>query len=148
MKNLMEKMLRSNFVLCVLLVVAISFVSVFAADFKIKEGKIKEGIVFGSWTTTDSNSTTLDVNEVYKATSDGFVLAMVNGVPSMNLRALTDSSNPPTTQRVLNDSVHGNNASLMFPVKKDDYWEVTLNKTPSWKYVHWLPVGNGVCEEQ
>ena len=154
MAKKVKNILKNNMVLCVLILVAIGLASfVFAADFKIKEGAIKEGIVFGSWKTTDSNSTTLSQDNVYKAESDGFVCVHTDSLNSDggHIAGFTDGSNPPATLRsyCVTGAVYGAHPVLNFtmPVKKGDYWKVTEsgNGTPT---ILWIPIGNGDCVKQ
>jgi len=90
-----------------------------------------------------------DINTVYQAATDGFVLAYeysnANGA-FLSLQGYTDGSNPPTTARAM---VWGENnpalntttsMSIMMPVRKGDYWQVQCG---GWSYqVYWIPFGN------
>lgn len=86
--------------------------------------------VFGAWASKSNNT-------VYEALSDGFVCATTtNG--ATQLYGYTDSSNPPTTCRLMN---YGNGGappvSIDMPVRKGDYWKVVGAAT-----VYWLPIGS------
>lgn len=89
--------------------------------------------IFGSWTNLDSASAALAKDEVYKVGSDGFVIAYAVGAV---VAGYTDNSNPPTTQRA-------SGYSVTMPVKKDDYWKITITNT-----IYWLPIGSGTCVKQ
>jgi len=71
---------------------------------------------------------------VYQADTDGFVVA--SGDNDAQVVGLTDSINPPTTE-VAKDygTAGGDMGSITFPVKKNDYWEVTGIDT-----VFWIPL--------
>ena len=101
--------------------------------------------VLGTWASKSQDT-------VYEAATDGFVTAycQTNGAASrVILTGYTDSSNPPTTIRAkdaANDqgTDPNENASIMFPVKKGDYWKVT--ETETWNggttYIYWIPLGS------
>jgi len=73
---------------------------------------------FGEWATKVNDT-------VYLAETDGFVIMKATAIGSW-ISGYTDGSNPPTTVIISNwvDSTQGSR-SLMFPVRKDDYWKVT-----------------------
>ena len=182
MKSIIEKMLKNSFVVCVL-ILGVIFVTtiVFATDVKVKQGAItatkvdslaaptdsndaanKDYVdnnvaaidsILGSWTSTDSNSTTLAQNNVYKAESDGFVCVRTAALNSNggSIAGYTDGSNPPTTLRsyCVTGAVYGAHPVLNFtmPVKKDDYWKVAEggDGTPT---ILWVPIGNSDCVKQ
>ncbi|MFC1677988.1 hypothetical protein ACFL3G_13135, partial [Planctomycetota bacterium] len=148
MAKKIKNMLRNKMVVCVLVLVAIGLTSVvFGADFKIKEGAIEEGIVFGDWTATDSNSDAFSRIGVYKASTDGFVVAWSeNPVSQTYIQAYTDSSNPPTTIRSKNHADDGQ-AGITLPVKKDDYWKITVQPTSD-HTIYWIPLGDGGAPER
>ena len=88
------------------------------------------GSLLGSWTTRSSGTT-------YLAATDGFVCAWSNAANS-TIKGFTDSSTPPTTQRVGNfGDAAAFNHGLTMPVKKGDYWKVTGAAS-----VYWLPLGS------
>lgn len=77
-----------------------------------REAIVAADFEYGAW---DSKST----DTVYQATTDGVVMATTNdGSPVM--KAYTDSSNPPTTQR----GKLATEGTITMPVKKGDYWKV------------------------
>jgi len=84
----------------------------------------------GDWVTAANNT-------VYQAAIDGFVLAI--GTPGAEAYAYgyTDAANPPTTvrQQHWQDGAAPDRGSIMFPVKKGDYWKVTSAST-----VYWIPL--------
>ena len=93
-------------------------------------GAIPAQVGFGAWASKNNN-------EVYLASTDGFVCAYANG--GGNLPAgFTDTSNPPTTQRTVSYSPGGESlsAGITMPVKKGEYWKVTGCVT-----VYWIPLG-------
>jgi len=94
--------------------------------------------IFGAWTNKNSIDGTLVKTSVYKVGSDGFILIANNNQD--NATMLTDGSNPPTTVRWSASTSYMN--SGMIPVRKDDYWKVTSNLTPT---IYWLPIGSGAC---
>jgi len=113
---------------------------------KVKSGSIGDAqlgtitSIFGSWTDKDSGNNTLVKINVYKVTSDGFVCACGNAAATV--RGYTDSSNPPTKERLVNASATSAQ-SVTMPVRKNDYWKITGAST-----IYWLPIGNGQCVKQ
>ncbi len=107
------------------------------------------GVGFGAWTNLDSDSNSLVKDVVYKATSDGFVTAYITPAGSYIMYGYTDS-NDATILRFVAASAHaatGNpKGSITMPVRKDDYWKIT--GSPDANKIHWIPIGNGVCERQ
>jgi cell division protein FtsL len=81
-----------------------------------------------------------DVNTVYYTNTDGFVVAFGYS-PGTYIRVsgLTDSSNPPSTIRAVDDGRGLNHASIAMPVRKGDYWKVTGGSNV---IIYWIPLGN------
>ncbi|MDP2166774.1 MAG: hypothetical protein Q8J64_00395 [Thermodesulfovibrionales bacterium] len=79
-------------------------------------------------------------NTVYQAGTDGLVMAMVK-VTSEEMDGYTDAANPPTTLRLRVHTATGlaYNA-FTFPVRKGDYWKVTLTATELYN-IWWMPIG-------
>ena len=105
--------------------------------------------LFGSWTTLDSLGAALVKTEVYKAACDGFVCAYVNSSgPGWNLYGYTDGNNPPTTirQRANMYLTELQYVAISFPVRKNDYWKITI--TSGTLKLYWLPIGTGGCVKQ
>ena len=94
---------------------------------------------FGTWDTS-----TFTVGIAYQAATDGFVVARQSATSMTGLDGFTDSNADPTGTKVaetLNN--HGGatqKSSIMFPVKKDDYWRVNSTGTSPTNFVYWLPV--------
>ena len=87
--------------------------------------------VFGDWDTSKSNNT------IYQASTDGFVIMQASALGAY-IYGYTDSSSSPTTVIIQNwVNVEQGARSLMFPVKKDDYWKVT-----GCSAVLWIPIGS------
>ncbi len=90
------------------------------------------------------------VTTVYgPANTDGFVIvgnATITSGGQGTVSVLSDSSNPPTTARTqavvgvagLTASV---TSSLICPVKKGDYWEVTVSANGAASLIYWVPNG-------
>jgi len=82
-------------------------------------------------------------NVSYLAATDGFVTCYESsgGAADSSAYGYTDGSNPPTTRRAY---IHGsgscgtNQAGLMMPVKKGNYWKVAVSRTAT---VYWIPLG-------
>ncbi len=78
-----------------------------------------------------------------QATTDGFVVAYLT--PSQNYGALTgytDVNIDPTTIRAVIDSIaQGFYGSIMFPVKKSDYWKIVAANVTTIA-VYWIPLGS------
>jgi len=89
------------------------------------------GSLFGTWASKATDTS-------YLAATDGLVCAYSQTGTAL-LYGYTDSSNPPTTQRLEDDpaGIAGGGRCLTMPVKKGDYWKVTGAAT-----VYWLPVGS------
>ena len=104
-------------------------------------GKIS-GSIFGAW---ESKS----LNTVYQAPSDGFVVAKITTPFGGKgwISGLTDSSNPPATERAVatvDSTTAANSSSFTMPVRKNDYWKVIygdVSGTPV-KLLYWIPLGN------
>ncbi|MDD4910167.1 MAG: hypothetical protein PHR44_05760 [Candidatus Omnitrophica bacterium] len=104
---------------------------------EVGSGNLRVKQLFGSWASKSSDT-------VYQALTDGFVLAQRTNQDNRNeLRGYTDSGNPPTTQRMIVGNTtspegdHKFEASIMFPVRKNDYWKVIEADV-----VYWIPIGN------
>lgn len=105
---------------------------------------------FGDW------SEPLEVNTVYRANTDGFVVAEIfagwgwyTQHPWGCIAGYTGTDNPPTARRgvacdanVINIDYHTPNSFTM-PVKKGHYWYVWLDPSAyisEWR-VYWMPFG-------
>jgi hypothetical protein len=102
------------------------------------------GDVFGDW-----DESSYGFGSTYQAPTDGIVIVQVTGTAT-TVRGYTDSNANPTTAvgvlRVFDPG--GSNVShvdtLVFPVKKDDYWKTDYNGTaPSATDVLWIPLVGG-----
>jgi hypothetical protein len=91
--------------------------------------------MLGAWQSCSQGS-------VYQAATDGFVVAYdywegqggyVNGI--------TDSSSNPTTMRIQNGGPSTNAAGINMPVRKGDYWKVTITSGGWYPHVFWIPLG-------
>ena len=106
--------------------------------------------IFGSWTTTDSDSAAFASGEIYKADSDGFIVCSDDSVGgAFRYVGYTDSNASPSTivsntGQAAADS--GKAGSITFPVRKDDYWKVDIvTGSPT---IRWLPIGTGESVKQ
>jgi hypothetical protein len=72
---------------------------------------------------------------VQTATTDGFAVAYL--AAGYRMKAYTDGDNPPTTQ--VCDSNDDTANTIMFPVRKGDYWLITV--TGGTPVINWLPLG-------
>lgn len=94
-----------------------------------------------SWNTKNHNT-------VYQATSDGFLLATIDGTDpilgggSGEIEILSDSSNPPATRRGITGVVNGR-TTLTSPIKKGDYYTAQLSTSAGTldTTVQWVPLG-------
>jgi len=111
---------------------------------------IKDGQVADSDTVDGIQATSTDLkplgtwtakilSTVYQATTDGFAVAFYYAIGIGNLQGYTDSANPPTTMVAcdLNSDETRGDCSIMFPVKKSDYWKVVGTSGT----VYWIPLG-------
>ena len=101
------------------------------------------GKVFGVWQT-------LSRSTVYQAETDGFVLAyaLATGSDNFIFRCNSDNVNPPTIIRSRVYLVAGSiddtdTYSIITPVKKFDYWEVTAAGHGT-STVFWVPIGGSL----
>lgn len=86
----------------------------------------------GSWATKNDDT-------VYQAGSDGFVV-VYSGSTDTNVTIYTDASNPPTTAR---SHIYGGGGTLVsatIPVKRNDYYKITLNSGTA-PNIYWIPLG-------
>lgn len=86
-----------------------------------------ENVNLGSWSARSVATT-------YQAATDGFVVGILH-----TFIGYTDSSTPPTTQRVFANDPFWHN-SFCLPVKKDDYYKITGGGTPPTS-IYWIPLG-------
>lgn len=101
--------------------------------------------IFGSWTNLNSLGSVLVAGSVYKVGSDGFVCVHATA-GSYGIIGYTDSSNPPTTVRMIDSYPNpGGFTGLLMPVRKNDYWKITATATV---VIDWLPIGSGTCVKQ
>ena len=109
-------------------------------DYKIQN-------LFGTRTTTDSDSATLVEDTVYQAEAAGFLCVWCTD--NSYWRAYSDGANPPTTEIGRGDgysdsgSIKGVSDSM--PIKKGDYLKVTSNGTPT---IQWVPIISGDLVDQ
>jgi hypothetical protein len=82
------------------------------------------------------------VATVYQADTDGTVVAITTAEDFVESIGLTDSATPPTVERTAGSYQKGGSISrktgLSFPVKKNDYWEVTCTGVIS--AIFWIPL--------
>jgi hypothetical protein len=98
------------------------------------------GAAFGNW-----ESKTLSV--VYQAPTDGIVVGWFVLAPGWSVYEVggyTDSQNPPQTMRVhVRMDAYNRAACMAFPVKKNDYWCVSLIAGSVNPYaIYFLPLGS------
>lgn len=79
---------------------------------------------------------------IYQATTDGFVTAYVNGVGTDWPTAIgySDAATPPTTVRAYSEDQDSSDTTreyITMPVKKGDYWKVSL--TGGSPTIYWIP---------
>jgi len=90
-----------------------------------------------------SNWMIRNFDEVYRAESDGFVIASITSPESGNIiiKGYTDRSEPPTTLRIQTSAQNKNNSSsFTMPVKKNDFWKVETSQEDegSSKTLYWI----------
>lgn len=83
---------------------------------------------------------------IYQAATDGFVNAFVqNANNNSALKGYTDSAASPTTLRAASSSSSGASGSsyvsIFFPVKKNDYYQVTYGTADSFT-MYFIPIGS------
>lgn len=79
------------------------------------------------------------VSTVYQAPSDGLVFGYIDvgGGGAVSMTGYTDASNPPTTIVVRNYANTSEYASLTFPVRSGQYWQVQGSVTA----LYFMPIG-------
>ena len=97
---------------------------------------------FGAW--VDASAACTDV----LAATDGFVVAMTQLTSGGNdgaVQGYTDANSTPTTKRAESEmkGIAYGAISIMFPVKKGDYWRVAfVNTNAGSNKAYWIPLGN------
>lgn len=108
--------------------------------------------------TTDSDAATLAVNHTYKATSSGIVVAYghadgANWTLSGHTGSAADVGNHTAGSLIAREGGYSSNNSnigcITFPVRKNEYFEVTVSNAVVDK-ITWTPLGNtaGECQDQ
>ena len=112
-----------------------------AGGFKFPDGTTQTTAAtsssFGTWQSGFSQSTN------YQATTDGFVVVDIDmsGDPHPEISGFTDSSVDPSTRVVHSkSSISGTGSSIIFPVRKNDYWRVEIVNGSSFT-VRFIPLG-------
>jgi hypothetical protein len=107
--------------------------------------------VLGAWNTTNSGQiggtgAVLEHNAVYRASSDGFVVAeMIAEHCGQGVEGYTDSTSNPSTLRAQNGSgyIDTGGASITMPVRANDYWKVKRKRTDGYCWgtlnIYWIP---------
>jgi hypothetical protein len=75
-----------------------------------------------------------------QATTDGFIIATAHGI-GQTMIGFTDSSSSPTTARIKSTNGDEASISIYFPVKKNDYWKITL-ANGTMEYAYFIPIGD------
>lgn len=107
-------------------------------------------LALGQWESTDSGQAecnggacagaVLAINIVYRANTDGFVLARGAYQKGFDFRGYTDSTSATTLRlREQMEAVGNGNGSFTMPVRKDDYWKITGNLSS----IYWIPIVSG-----
>jgi len=111
---------------------------------------------FGNWTKKDSGGASLTRDIVYKATSDGLVIANSRGNrPHLDAYTHSDKtkvSEKHTDAHKIEEAVSDESGyrHLLLPVRKDDYWKIvgTGMYATAANFIWWLPMGDGACVKQ
>jgi hypothetical protein len=100
------------------------------------------GGLFGTWASKN-------VNQIYQALTDGIVTAWATGgasVRTLAVTGITDANATPTTVRIKNESAGLSGGDLWlgvtFPVKKNDYYEVTIAGDTTAGTAFFIPLGS------
>ena len=101
------------------------------------------GSSFGVWNdiNNDGSPDTVSFDTVYKAQTDGIVIAYIStDTTNPSLTGYTDSSSNPTTI-VAQISAAPSSATMSFPVRKGDYWKVAYTVADGvTKKLSWMPI--------
>lgn len=103
-------------------------------------------------TTQEFSWNAKNVNTVFQAASDGFVVGAFDFTFTSGagpfVQGLSDASNPPITERAFIegpiDSAANMSMTIMFPVRKGDFWEVVSTPgggTITKRELNWVPLG-------
>lgn len=81
---------------------------------------------------------------IYQAATDGIVCAFTNSTAATKtLTGYTDANTPPTT--ILNQAHDvpdvSSQVAIMFPVRKNEYWQVTVAGAGATATIFWIPLG-------
>lgn len=90
------------------------------------------GGILGAWVAKSSGT-------IYQAATDGFAVAGNTGGGATNIM-LTDSSNPPTTERGRAFGGAAGTVPICCPVRKNDYYEITTSGGSGF-YMFFIPLG-------
>lgn len=95
------------------------------------------GGVFGTWASKT-------IGQIYQALTDGIVVAYgLETSGSVEIQGVSDSSSSPSTIRAYTETVANAFASICFPVKKNDYYEVTSTGFAfTTSAMYFLPLGS------
>ena len=80
-----------------------------------------------------------NVDTVYQALTDGFVIVITHHYAGGVTQILSDLTNPPTTTRAKSSTGSGTTefgTTLTVPIRKNDYWKVTNTADPA--TVYWV----------
>lgn len=109
------------------------------------------GSIFGEWTDRDSLNNVFAKDNVYKVTSDGFVVAYARCGEDKYIEIYSDNQNPPVTKRLKYqpESEGSGWAGFTLPIRNNNYWKIVTNTTyTSNIYIFWIPIGSGQCIKQ
>lgn len=110
-------------------------------------GSFSSSAALGAWVDKSSSYA------AQAATTDGFVVATITYVSGSecrySIRGYTDANANPTTQRCETDCLYSTAEAHSFtmPVRKGEYWKITLQKTAGNDGVYsvtayWIPMGS------
>jgi len=129
----------------------------YGVPFVIKNGNIGIGTVTpdatlqvnGTVKIFGARNTGLAFNSIYQAATDGIVTAYLDDDEDSSganrLQGYVGSSSPPDIRIVVGECDSRYNVdfcSVVFPVRKGEYWRVTNNHSATDKTVIWTPLGN------
>lgn len=100
--------------------------------------------LFGSWNPYSTGTTPWAKDTSYLAATDGIVTMTSTGTVG-GFYGYTSAANPPTTLRVSSFDASGFSSlvGITFPVKKGEYWKITLaaGSSSTTQTIYWIPLG-------
>lgn len=104
----------------------------------------------GIRTANDDTPAALAATTIYQVTSDGFLtFNTIQGGNLLIVEVLTDADPTPDVVVVHQHGDWGEGSIYVcVPIKKYDYFQITLAGGALVENIKWIPFGTGVCQDQ